>query len=103
MDLRYDKTIDCAYILLEIGHIVSTRRLPGLRRMVDYDGLGRPLGAERTAGRLDAEGCVRSRWEKEGVARREQRLVGERQHDRRQGAGVGHHRQRDGDEPRGHR
>ena len=23
--------------------------------------------------RLDAEGCVRSRWEKEGVARREQR------------------------------
>lgn len=44
MDLRYNATCDSAYILLEHGHIVSTRRLPGMRRMVDYDGLGRPVG-----------------------------------------------------------
>ena len=42
--------------------------------------------------RLDAEGCVRSRWEKEGVARREQRpprryyeLTAERAQPRRRG------------------
>ncbi len=44
MDLRYDATLDCAYILLEQARIVSTRRLPGSLRMIDYDGLGRPVG-----------------------------------------------------------
>ncbi|MCX6024225.1 MAG: DUF2283 domain-containing protein [Chloroflexi bacterium] len=44
MDLRYDATLDCAYILLEPARIVSTRRLPGSLRMIDYDGLGRPVG-----------------------------------------------------------
>lgn len=44
MDLRYNPASDYAYIMLEHGRVVCTRRLPGIHRMVDYDGLGRPLG-----------------------------------------------------------